>query len=129
MRVHWFKDTLTSGVMGIAHQFSSESQGNIIARVVDEHVPEVESYGKSHARWSDRTGMARAGLTAKSFHQGGDHGITFYHTVDYGIWLEVRWNGKYAIILQTIDVQGKVLMKKLEGALAKRPWWQFWRRR
>jgi hypothetical protein len=78
---------------------------------------EVEAYAKEHAPWHDRTGDARSGLTATAEQRLVRYTITLYHTVDYGIWLEVRWNGKYAIILPTIEHMGHVLMERLSIAL------------
>lgn len=60
--------------------------------------PQAESFMKSEAPWTDRTGNARQGLGAKVESSGDRVAIILYHSVDYGVWLEVRWGGKYAII-------------------------------
>jgi hypothetical protein len=73
----------------------------------------VESYAKENAPWEDRTGDAREGLTAKGQQRLFEYRIILYHTVDYGIWLEVRWGGKYAIIVPTIIHMGNELMNEL----------------
>lgn len=78
---------------------------------------EVEAYAKENASWDDRTGDARSGLHAQGQQRFTKYTITLYHTVDYGIWLEVRWDGKYAIILPTIEHMGHVLMDRLDMAL------------
>lgn len=78
---------------------------------------EVENYAKEHASWDDRTGDARAGLTAKGEQRLTKYTIHLYHTVDYGIWLEIRWDGKYAIILPTIEHMGHELMGRLNMAM------------
>ena len=77
---------------------------------------EVEAYAKEHAPWENRTGEARAGLTAQGEQRLVRYTITLYHTVDYGIWLEVRWDGRFAIILPTIEHMGHVLMARLSIA-------------
>jgi len=41
--------------------------------------------------------------------------MVLYHTVEYGIWLEIRWNGQYAIIIPTIEHMGPVIMAELES--------------
>jgi hypothetical protein len=74
---------------------------------------QVEAYAKEHAPWDDRTGDARAGLTAKGEQRLVYYAITLYHTVSYGIWLEVRWDGKYAIIVPTLEHMGPQLMIEL----------------
>ena len=57
-----------------------------------------EGWMKSNARWTDRTGNARNGLTARA--QTGDDSVSVVlaHSVPYGIYLELRWDGRYAII-------------------------------
>jgi len=74
---------------------------------------QVERYAKEHAPWSDRSGDARAGLTALGEQRLVTYTITLFHTASYGIWLEVRWDGKYAIIIPTIEHMGPVLMAEL----------------
>ncbi len=62
---------------------------------------EMEAYARARAPWQNRTGKARAGLYGYAdkvddgtFIAGIAHGPD----VDYGLWLEYRWNGRYAII-------------------------------
>ena len=75
-----------------------------------------EIYMKEHARWDDRTGDARAGLRAEGSFELVRYTISLYHTVEYGIWLEVRWNGKYAIINPTIEAMGPRFMAEMVAA-------------
>lgn len=66
---------------------------------------EAETYMRSNAPWHDNTGAARAGLGAQAFEEGAGASIVVHHSVSYGIWLEIRWSGKYAIIGPTqLDV-------------------------
>lgn len=79
----------------------------------------VQNYARRNATWTDRTSNARNGLTAK-YDGGRDrHVIRLFHTVPYGIWLEVRWAGKYAIIVPTIEAEGQRIMKGLQGLITK----------
>lgn len=58
---------------------------------------------RTNATWTDRTGNARNTLGAK--HVATPmvrHQLILYHTMPYGIWLEVRWSGKYAVIGPTM---------------------------
>ena len=81
--------------------------------------PEVESYMKVNASWIDRTGNARIGLAARPFIEGDSIGIVLYHQVPYGIYLEVRFAGRYAIIQPTIDVMGPRVMAQYQGLLRR----------
>lgn len=60
--------------------------------------PQAEQYMKANAKWTDRTGAARNGLGAQVQTSGNKVAIVLYHSVSYGVFLEVRWGGKYAII-------------------------------
>lgn len=63
----------------------------------------VLSYAKANAPWVDRTGDAREGLSVDVYTEGGDVILDLYHTVDYGLWLEVIQNGNFAIIMPTLE--------------------------
>lgn len=65
--------------------------------------PQAEAHMKANAPWTDRTGAARNGLHAKVVAGSDVVGIVLYHSVPYGIFLEVRHSGAYAIILPTIQ--------------------------
>jgi hypothetical protein len=65
--------------------------------------PIAESHMRDNAPWTDRTANARNGLM--SAHQKEPmvvHRLILYHTMPYGLWLEVRWSGRYAIIGPTM---------------------------
>jgi hypothetical protein len=63
-----------------------------------------EEYAKTNAPWQDQTANARQSLHA-FVEQLSDDTVRLYlsHGVEYGIWLEVRWQGRYAIIWPTIE--------------------------
>lgn len=79
--------------------------------------PDVENYMKNNAPWTDRTGNARNGLSARAFREGDSVGIDLFHSVEYGIYLEARWSGRYAIIQPTIDEMGPVVMQRYNRLL------------
>lgn len=81
--------------------------------------PEVENYMKSNAPWQDQTGNARNGLFARAYAEGDETGIVLGHSVDYGIWLEVRWSGRYAIVQPAIDTMGPAVMRRYERLLER----------
>jgi hypothetical protein len=63
-----------------------------------------ESHAKENAPWEDQTSNARASLHA-FVEQLSDDTVRVYlsHGMDYGIYLETKWQGKYAIIWPTIE--------------------------
>lgn len=86
-----------------------------------------EAYMKQHAPWNDSSGnrkdrvpgAARAGLNTKTELEGRHKKIWFLHGVDYGIWLETKHNGKDQVIMPSIAVIAKRLMRSLRGSLSE----------
>lgn len=76
--------------------------------------PKVQDYMRTNAPWTDRTGNARGGLFARAV----EHSIVCYHTVPYGIWLEVAHDGNYRIIEPTIQVEGKRIMGDIDQLMS-----------
>jgi hypothetical protein len=76
------------------------------------------SYARTNAPWVDRTGNARNGLMAS--HEANamvEHRLVIYHTMPYGVWLEVRWSGRYAIIGPTMFHEAPALAKTVAAAV------------
>lgn len=80
---------------------------------------EGQSRLKIDAPWSDETGAARAGLHTIENNQGDRFSIIFAHAVHYGIWLEVRWSGKYEVIMPTVVSEGRALMGRVDGIMGR----------
>ena len=75
----------------------------------------AESSAKSNAPWTDQTGNARNGLRGMYEGGGSQHRIVLQHGVPYGIWLEVRFSGRYAIIQPTIQRIAPEVFAALRG--------------
>lgn len=123
-----FSADFTSGFIKV--EFKDNGMGKALAqgnakvrRMVDLHMqywaPRAEAYMKNNAPWTDQTGNARNGLAARAFRDGDNAGIVLYHQVPYGIWLEVKNDGEYAIIVPTIETVGPEVMEDLRGKLAR----------
>lgn len=74
---------------------------------------------KQNARWTDRTGNARAGLLTKTFPRDDGGSLLLYSAMPYGIWLEVRWSGKYAIVGPIRDSIAPRVMSTLTQAIQR----------
>lgn len=108
-------DTLTPGLKRFPDELDRR-----LAAAVEYWTPVTEGYARMNAPWTDRTGNARNGLRAEPFHdQGRAHGVQLSHSVPYGIWLEVRHEGRFAIIVPTIKVQGRALMQFIRSRLLR----------
>lgn len=80
--------------------------------------PKLEAHMRTTAPWTDRTGAARAGLGAQVVTSTNKVAIVLFHSVSYGVYLETRWGGKYAVIRPTLPMGGQMFaetFKRLAG--------------
>ena len=86
--------------------------------VFDRYEPISETYARTNAPWTDRTGNARQGLFAQHDKEAMvRHELTVYGTMPYTFWLEVRWSGKYAIIGPTMVHIAPLMAQDLASAI------------
>lgn len=84
----------------------AEATGGLIEEtkaVAESWADDILQYAKDNAPWEDRTGDARQGLDIEVDVEGDLVVITLFHTVDYGLWLEVIESGKWATIMPTLE--------------------------
>lgn len=75
-----------------------------------------EAYAKTNAPWTDRTANARQSLHAWTEELAGDTvRLWLSHGVQYGIYLETRYAGRYAIIWPTINRHLPQIREMLQG--------------
>lgn len=79
----------------------------------------LEKYAKTHRRWKDRTGMARKTITAVPGKTATGYRIKLAHGVNYGIWLELANEKRYAIINEAINTEGPQILKDFQGLMEK----------
>jgi hypothetical protein len=87
-----------------------------VSEVTKGMAQQVQEYAQTHAPWEDQTGDARDGLTAEGDYSFYKYTIVLYHVVDYGIWLEIRWNGRWAIIMPTLEHYAPIFVAELQMA-------------
>lgn len=90
-----------------------------VTAVVDMNATKGQAYLKTDAPWTDRTAAARTGLHTIANSGGGSHEIIFAHAVHYGIWLEVKYSGRDAVIMPTVRKTGHELLRDLEGLMGR----------
>lgn len=83
--------------------------------IMEDLAQEIQESAQTNAPWTDRTGAARAGLTADVHESGEDIILELYHTVDYGVWLETIQGGAYAIIMPTLEQYSQETMDRLHA--------------
>lgn len=67
----------------------------------------MQSYAQDNAKWTDRTGAARQRLQGSTEKRANGYAIRIAHGVDYGLWLELAHEKKYAIIPDTLRIVGQ----------------------
>lgn len=109
------EDTLTPSLKALPGVIDK-----IIATTLSYYEPKMENHAKLNAPWTDQTTNARNGLAARSGKEGKVRYIVLFHQVPYGIYLETRFSGRYAIIMPTIDEFGPQVMDTFQKILDKR---------
>lgn len=68
---------------------------------------DMQAYAQANAPWTNRTGDARRTLRGYYGAYGSKGGKAYYaalrHGVPYGIWLEVRFSGRWGIVWRTLE--------------------------
>lgn len=108
----FFTDSLGAGLLAYGAAIPL-----IVIEVMREWGKDAVDLMQSEAPWQDRTGDAR-NLLGFSVDEDPLRPVVYlYHGVSYGVWLEIRFNGDYAIIMPTIEQFGPDLIRRLEEAL------------
>lgn len=92
---------VTSNMEGFMDRLKAglEVMGNTVGR-------NMQSYARANKPWTNRTYSARNGLESKvEWTSDTLLDISVFHTVDYGIWLELAHGEKYAILQEARDSQ------------------------
>lgn len=85
---------------------------------MEYHARASQAYMRKNATWTDQTSNARNGLIAVTEEHGALWRIVVSHSVSYGIWLEVRWGGRYGIIRPTVNHEGPLVMQTIAQGFA-----------
>lgn len=83
-----------------------------VEAIMLEIASDVLDYAKDNAPWADRTGDARNGLDVEVDEEDDVVYLTLFHTVDYGLWLEVIQSGRFATIMPTLEHYAAEVMAK-----------------
>jgi len=79
----------------------------------------LESHMKESRKWTDRTSDAKNRLKGSCDNTITGVRITLAHGVDYGLWLELANEKRYAVIEPTIRLKGSDVISSFEGLLNK----------
>jgi hypothetical protein len=90
------------------------------ARVANSRATEMEAWMKQNAPWTDRTGIARQSLYADAEQDAvrvAAIRVGYRPEAPHGLWLEIAYGGKWAIITRTIDRWGSVVWKDIQNMM------------
>lgn len=91
-----------------------------IYQVLRFHEPKVAGKARKNAPWKDDTGNARSGLSTEVVVLSrGVYALVLYHRVPYGLWLEVRFEGRYATIMPTLRGHAPLVMASFTKLLER----------
>jgi len=114
-RVEFRKDSLTPALK----QMKPALRRNVY-QVMRFHAPSLEAKAKTDATWTDRTGNARSSLNASVEVLGpSTFALVLAGGVKYQIWLEVRFAGRYAVIMPTIRAYAPLVMASFTKLLER----------
>lgn len=98
------KFDLSGMISGLA---DCESKADIAIRMLAEQgALQLQNSARENRKWTDHTGHARQRLTGYVGKIPEGYRITLAHGVDYGIWLELAHEKRFAIIPRTIEYVG-----------------------
>lgn len=89
----------------------------MVTEKMEKGARQIQAYAQQNAPWRDITGQARDGLFAEVYEDYDEIVLELGHTVDYGEWLETIQNGRYAIIIPTLEKLGGLVFKDAGSAL------------
>ena len=79
---------------------------------------EMEQYAKANAPWCDRTGNARRTLEGFCGAEGTKYTIGVCGNMPYSPKLETGFQGRYAILVPTLDTYTPRMIELVRGAVA-----------
>lgn len=88
-----------------------------IGRVARYWEPIIDARAKEDAPWTDRTANARQGLRCWVDDTDPDAIVVIYlkHSMDYGVYLELKNSGRYAVIMPTLEAHYPRIKAMLDG--------------
>lgn len=105
---------LQKGIEMFSNRFDS-----VVKAYAETSAKKLESYAKENARWQDRTGRARRAIRGYIEERQEKVRIIISHGVEYGVWLELAHEKKFAILWDTIFQNSNDILKGFEKMLER----------
>lgn len=107
-----------SGMVSSITQMGSRIDA-AVGKYAEDSAEMLEDYAKLNRKWTDRSGDARRSLKGSSRRVAKGYQIELAHGVNYGIWLELANEKRYAIIQPTILANSNDIMVGLSALMNK----------
>jgi hypothetical protein len=96
----------------------AEMAGTVILRFAEKKAFDIEAEAKKERPWNDQTGAAKAELsTSVSNPRPNIVRISLIHGVEYGVFLELAREKKYAIIEPTLNKMAPEAIEELKDIM------------
>lgn len=90
-----------------------------VEAIAQRWAPDIETWMKRNAPWTDRTGNARQTLNTEVLNLTNEIAVLMDHGVEYGIFLELAHGGKYEIIGPALDEFAPRIMADVRRFMGK----------
>ena len=103
LKVEWNATELVDALKNLDRSLTSKEYGGLLM-LMQTAATKMEAWAKQNAPWTDRTGQARQRLTGQAYWENPHIVVAaIAHQVDYGIWLELAHQRKYAILEKALE--------------------------
>lgn len=99
-----FKLDISGMVAGLSDLESATDKA--IHVYAEQGALKLQNFARENRKWTDRTGQARQRLHGFVGKIPEGYRITLAHGVDYGLWLELAHERRFAIIEQAVEYVG-----------------------
>ena len=101
--VSWDASEVLGALNDLDRKLTSKEYGGL-QMLMQTAASKMESWAKENAPWTDRTGAARQRLHGEAYWENPKVVVAaIMHQVDYGIYLELAHQRKYAILEKTLE--------------------------
>ena len=83
-------------------RMAAERQKAALYALALRYAAQMEAYAKATAKWQDITSMARKGLFGYALPRDKVLLLRIAHSMDYGVYLELTNQGRYAVLSPTV---------------------------
>lgn len=103
MSVQWDASEVLGELSNLNRKLTSNQYGGL-QMLMQTAASKMEAWAKENAPWTDRTGAARQRLHGEAYWENPQIVVAaVMHQVDYGIFLELAHQRRYAILERTLE--------------------------